>query len=591
MIRRWHEFRHSLAVKLVAASLVVELVMLSVLVVTNAHVMSVSLGDQMTTRIAEVETLLNAALAVPLVQRDNGALQDVLGAVRRERGIEYLILWDARGTVMARSGFEPPKTRTGEQARDLDMPITLGGQTYGRLHAVMSTALFGEARRTLLSSSVAIAVAEVMLSTVLLSLIGFVLTRRLRSVAATSEAIAAGDLSARVRGGGDDEVSRLGSSFNQMAEALEVRIRDLATLSQAVEQSPVSVVITDLNGTIQYVNPQFCAVTGYEMAEVVGRNPRLLKSGYTSAEAYESLWETIGSGGVWRGLFYNRRKDGSHYWEEAAIAPVADASGRIVQYVAVKQDVTDMRRREEELRRAVDHLTAANQELQRFAYVASHDLQEPLRTVVSFSQLLERRFAAQLDKEADDYIRLVVGAGKRMHDLINDLLAYSRLGQADQAPEPVAAGAAFRMAMENLRDSLAKSGADVQVGPLPEVMSQEFQLVQVFQHLVGNAIKFRLPGRTPRIAVTAIPEGGMWRFAVADNGIGFDPSEQDVFEIFRRLHPPQTYPGTGIGLAICRRIIQRHGGRIWVTSQPGEGSTFYFTLPPATIMVPVREAG
>ncbi len=594
MITLWHRARHSLGVKLVLGCLAVEVVMLSILVITNISIMSASLADQMQTRVVEVETLLNAALAVPLVQRDNGALQDVLDSSRSERGIERLLLVDTRGIVMARSGWPddmapppPPAAPTSPLLDDRDQweitrPITVGGQSYGRLHMGISTRFFHDARSTMLRSSIAIALAEVALSTLLLAVIGFLLTRRLRAVAATSEAIANGDLSARARvSGGDDEVKRLADSFNLMAETLDRRVRDLATLSEAVEQSPVSVVITDTDGVIQYVNPHCCTASGYHAAEVIGQTPRIFKSGTTSAEDYQKLWATITSGTVWRGNFRTRRKDGSLFWEEAAIAPVTDAAGRIAQYVSVKLDVTESRQREEDLRRAVDHLTVANEELQRFAYVASHDLQEPLRTVVSFSQLLERRFSGQLGHDGDDYIRLVVGAGKRMHELINDLLVYSRSGQSNRSPERVSADTACRAAMENLHEAIARSSAAIVIDELPDVVAEEFQVVQLFQNLLGNAIKFCRQDVAPQILVTAHRDENMWIFAVTDNGIGFDPSAQDVFEIFRRLHPSHIYPGTGIGLAICKRIVQRYGGRIWASSRPGAGSTFLFSLPAA----------
>ena len=345
-------------------------------------------------------------------------------------------------------------------------------------------------------------------------------------------------------------------------------------LLQAVEQSPVAVVVTNRDGDIRFVNRAFEANTGYARAEVRGRNPRILQGGDKSAREYSHLWRTILGGDTWAGEFHNRRKDGSLYWERAVIAPVRDANGEVVQFVGIKEDVTDKRAREEEMHRLIAHLTETNTELERFAYVASHDLREPLRTIASFSQLLQRRYAGRLDRDADEFIELIVGAASRMHALIGDLLTYSRITGKGSPFAPVDTTQACRLALGNLRESIEEAGARITVGPLPEAMGDEVQLMQLFQNLIGNAIKFRRPGTPPTITVEA--EGGV--FAVADDGIGIADTTQDIYEVFRRLHPGETYPGTGIGLAICKRIVQRHGGRLWHQPRPGGGTVFRFTL-------------
>jgi len=235
-------------------------------------------------------------------------------------------------------------------------------------------------------------------------------------------------------------------------------------------------------------------------------------------------------------------------------------------------------RREADLHTTIERLTELNTELERFAYVASHDLQEPLRTITSFSQLLMRDFHGQLGKDGQECLDLVSGAAKRMYALINDLLAYSRLGN-DPAPfRLVSAAHMCAMALDDLRQSIDEGGVTVEVGGLPDVVASDVQLVQLFQNLIGNAIKFRRP-HAPRVVVGAERQGAFWLFSVTDNGIGLADTNQDVFQIFRRLHPASVYPGTGVGLAVCKRIVERHGGRIWFQSRQNEGSTFFFTLP------------
>jgi light-regulated signal transduction histidine kinase (bacteriophytochrome) len=217
--------------------------------------------------------------------------------------------------------------------------------------------------------------------------------------------------------------------------------------------------------------------------------------------------------------------------------------------------------------------------LEQFAYVASHDLQEPLRMVASFTQLLAKRYRAKLDQDADEFIGYAVDGATRMQQLINDLLAYSRVGTRGKSFKPEDCNVIFRQARDNLAKAIEDSSAIIFQDPLPMIFGDEVQLIQLFQNLIANAIKFHGPD-SPQIQVTAERNGQEWVFAVKDNGIGIAPEHQErIFSIFQRLHQRSEYPGTGIGLAICKKIVERHGGRIWVESQVGAGSTFYFTIP------------
>ena len=223
-------------------------------------------------------------------------------------------------------------------------------------------------------------------------------------------------------------------------------------------------------------------------------------------------------------------------------------------------------------------LKRSNGELEQFAYVASHDLQEPLRMVSSYTSLIKKRYQGKLDADGDEFIGFAVDGATRMQGLINDLLTYSRAGREPQPSEPTDAGVALDTALANLRRAIEEKRAVVVRGPLPSVMANRLQLAQLFQNLIGNAIKF-CKDRRPEIRVGAERQGAEWVFCVRDNGIGLDPKYADrIFLIFQRLHKREEYPGTGIGLAICKKIVERHGGRIWVESKPGEGAAFYFTF-------------
>ncbi len=240
-----------------------------------------------------------------------------------------------------------------------------------------------------------------------------------------------------------------------------------------------------------------------------------------------------------------------------------------------------LRRAQTELDQRAQELARSNADLEQFAYVASHDLQEPLRMVASYVQLLARRYRGKLDEDADTFIRYAVDGATRMQALINDLLAYSRVGTRGKEPVPVPLEKCAERALSHLRLALEESGARVEVEPLPWVKGDETQLAQLLQNLVGNAVKFR-GGRPPRIRVSATREGDTVTVSVEDNGIGIEPQYHErIFAIFQRLHGKEEYPGTGIGLSICKKIVERHGGRIWVESTLGQGSTFRFTLPAA----------
>ncbi|MGV3719749.1 MAG: sensor histidine kinase, partial [Actinomycetota bacterium] len=260
-------------------------------------------------------------------------------------------------------------------------------------------------------------------------------------------------------------------------------------------------------------------------------------------------------------------------------APVKDREGQVVGIAGISRDVSDRIQVEEALRETAAELARSNEELQQFAYVASHDLQEPLRMVASYTQLLARRYHDRLDQDGLDFINYAVDGATRMQGLIQDLLAYSRVGTRAGVFEQIELAGAMDRSLANLHAAITEADAKITRGPLPAVMGDLGQLAQVFQNLLGNAIKFRA-AEPPRIHVSAQRTGRDWEIAIADNGIGIEPEYRErIFAIFQRLHGKGDYPGTGIGLAICKKIISRHGGRIWVDSEFGKGSTVYFTIP------------
>jgi PAS domain S-box-containing protein len=270
--------------------------------------------------------------------------------------------------------------------------------------------------------------------------------------------------------------------------------------------------------------------------------------------------------------------DGSVTWDSTTQAPLYDEHGNVVGLFGISRDITDRKLAEERLARQADELARSNAELEHFAYIASHDLQEPLRMVASYTELLARRYRGKLGEDADEFIGYAVDGVNRMRGLINDLLTYSRAG-SQPAHEPVDCNAILDHALKNLQAAIADSGAIVAHDTLPTVLGDAGQLAQVFQNLIGNAIKF-CGERSPQITVGAARDGDEWLFRIADNGIGIDAEYATrIFLLFQRLHGRDAYPGSGIGLAVCKKIVERNGGRIWFESTPGEGTTFFFSLP------------
>jgi PAS domain S-box-containing protein len=346
----------------------------------------------------------------------------------------------------------------------------------------------------------------------------------------------------------------------------------------------MSILVVNGNGGIVFANDWALQLFGYSPVEMLQRSVedlvptrfRAAHPGLRVAYASDPVARPMGTGRALFGL----RKDGTEFPLEVGLNPVETDAGRF--FVSAIVDLSE-RETTKRLKEAVDALERSNQELQRFASVASHDLQTPMRSIASFVQLLGSTYENRLDDQGRDWIRRTVASVRYLQSMVRDLLEYSRIGSAHRHIAPIAVRDAVDDAILLLDADCKEAGAQVVVGELPVVQGDRGQLVQLFHNLIGNALKYRGP-LPVRIQITADRDGGCWQFAVRDNGIGIDPRHYDrIFEMFQRLHDQSHYPGTGIGLALCRRIVNGHGGRIWVESPPGGGSTFRFSLPVLTM--------
>jgi PAS domain S-box-containing protein len=335
-----------------------------------------------------------------------------------------------------------------------------------------------------------------------------------------------------------------------------------------------------LDGRFARVNRRLCEILGYRAEELIGKSVKEI-SHPEDRNLTDAARDRVRAGALEVADFEKRyvHRDGHTVWVDLTVALARDAQGAPLYEIAVFDDITERKHAEAALHAAHEELKRSNAELEQFAYVASHDLQEPLRMVSSYTQLIQRRYGDKLDGDAKEFMHYVVDGAARMKQLIEDLLAYSRVGTKGKEFRDIELEAALKRAVTNLRAAIEEAGAAVTWDPLPRVRGDDGQLAQLFQNLIGNALKFRGAG-VPRVHVSAAEQEQEWEISVRDNGIGIEPQYfERIFMVFQRLHTKGEYPGTGIGLAICKKVVERHGGAIWVTSQPGAGSEFHFTLP------------
>ncbi|MDD5630148.1 MAG: PAS domain S-box protein, partial [Elusimicrobia bacterium] len=362
-------------------------------------------------------------------------------------------------------------------------------------------------------------------------------------------------------------------------------IRELAETKNFLDNilhssTKYSIIGQDLGHRILSWNEGARRNYGYAADEIIGRDSAMLHAPEDiESGAVADLFKTAYEKGMSEGEFMRVRKEGSRFIANVVITRRDDASGRPIGFLLISSDISEKKQAEAALAKKTQELIRSNKELEDFAFVASHDLQEPLRKITSFTQLLLAAAQGRLDAEQEQIAARIVASASRLQTMIGNLLAYSRVGRGDAAREPVALGQVLQRVLDALAVSIRESGALVSSDALPTVSGDAGLMERLLQNLVSNAIKFR--GQSPpRVHVSAQARENQWLVSVRDNGIGIEPQyAQKIFTLFQRLHRRSEYPGTGIGLAICKKIVERHGGRIWVESRLGEGATFHFILP------------
>ncbi len=353
-----------------------------------------------------------------------------------------------------------------------------------------------------------------------------------------------------------------------------------ALLSAIVDSSEDAIVSKSLNGIITSWNKGAERLFGYTAPEAIGQPITLLIPPDRLDEEPKIIERLERGERVDHFETLRRRKDGTLLDISLTISPIKDRNENIVGASKIARDITDRKRAEAEQKRIEEELRRANQDLEQFAFSASHDLQEPLRSVKIYRELLVKDCGDAINEEAKEYLAYVHGGATRMEMLVRDLLGFTQVAKFDNPAEPADAGEALDSTLASLAGIIAETEARIKADPLPSLYVHGAHLQQLFQNLIGNAIKYRSPGIAPVVQITARRSSDQWLFTVADNGIGIDPEfKESIFGLFKRLHTSDEYSGTGIGLAICRRIVDRYHGRIWVESEPGRGSVFCFTFP------------
>ena len=359
---------------------------------------------------------------------------------------------------------------------------------------------------------------------------------------------------------------------------IEETLRDSEELAKTLMNATIDAAfLMDRDGIVLAANEAMASRFGMRPPDLIGRSFLEMLPPSLAESRRSEIARVLAKG---EPLHIHDERDGAVL--DSRVYPVRDAAGTVVQVAVFSRDVTEQRRSQETIERALTDLAHSNEELQQFAYVASHDLREPLRTITSHLQLLHRRLGKDgLDPAGEESLAFVLDGAKRMDALIRDLLEYSRIGHGDRAMEPVDLGGAVHDALTNLSVAIAESKAAVSLpDQWPSVIGNATELARLFQNVLGNALKYRAEDRAPAIAVRVTRGDGVWDVSVQDNGIGIDAEHFDrIFMIFQRLHGRRQYEGTGIGLAICKKIVERHGGHIWLDSKPGEGSTFHLVFP------------
>ena len=397
---------------------------------------------------------------------------------------------------------------------------------------------------------------------------------------------------------GASKIARDISNQSRSEQELNAAVRELQDITAALDEHSI-VAVTDAAGRITSVNDKFCAISKYSRSELIGRDHRIINSGHHSKDFFRDLWTTIKSGLTWHGEILNRAKDGTLYWVDTTIYPRCDELGRPMQFVAIRTDITRRKADEEEIARVAADLAEKNKELEAIVYTVSHDLRSPLVNVQGFSRLLSRacekiqlaytkatdgtvpasELIAPVEVAIPQSMKFINAGVRKMEMLLDGLLRYSRIGRLTISLQNLDMDTLVAEVIAAVRFQLDEAKTELEISPLPPCRGDREQVIRVFANLVDNAVKYRDAARALKISIRGELDGPRVLYAVQDTGVGISAAHQPkIFDIFHRLNP-DTSSGEGLGLTIAQRLLERQGGKIWVESAEGKGSTFLVSLP------------
>jgi PAS domain S-box-containing protein len=370
-------------------------------------------------------------------------------------------------------------------------------------------------------------------------------------------------------------------------ENLQKSLKEIADYKYALDESSI-IAITDQKGIIKYVNDNFCRISKYSREELIGQDHRIINSGYHPGDFIHDLWVTIANGKIWKGELKNKAKDGTIYWVDTTIVPLLDERSKPYQYLAIRADITERKKGEEEIIKLnteleekvikrTEELQSASREMEAFTYSVSHDLRAPLRGIIGFTTILEEDYSSKLDEEAKRITGIIKNNTMKMGHLIDDLLAFSRTGKQELLKTDIDSN---EMVNEIIEESTRPGKIDWNIHSLPAVKADRNTIRQVWINLITNAVKYSRNREKARIEIGSHSRKNDTVFYVKDNGVGFDEQyKEKLFKVFQRLHGPEEFEGSGVGLALVEKIVSRHGGNVWAEGKEDEGACYYFSLP------------
>jgi PAS domain S-box-containing protein len=520
---------------------------------------------------------------------DYGSLNHLIEGVLKEKDVLYVVIENTEGNGIVQAGDRKQhelreftasittkpfieqdinQSPDGSNGKDEILGMVRLGISYESTHAKTAELIYLVVFVVCIASIIAFVGAALCIK--------MLISQPLRELLTSIREIGSGNLSHRIMVKTQDEIGEVAAAFNKMSEDLSSSYVSKTYVDNIIKSMLDSLIVVNPDGYIIKVNHSTTALLGYTKEGLIGKPFDSILVGTPFNELmFNDLMDDGFIGSVERTY---RKKDRSLVPILFSASAMYDNNERIQGIVCVATDITERKQAEQKLCKTLQDLERSNKELEHFAYVASHDLQEPLRMVTSYMQLIKQRYEGKLDQNADEFIEFAVDGATRMHTMITDLLTYSRIGTRGKPFVEANCEDILKRVLSNLQIVIQNTDAVVTHDTLPLVVADKTQVTQVLQNLIANAIKFH-GQKPPRVHISARDNKHDWVFSVQDNGIGIEPQyAQDIFQIFKRLHGRSEYQGTGIGLAICKKIIERHGGKIWVESTPDAGSTFFFTI-------------